>query len=474
LTFIRSAWVQIVVPLVGTLPNRVRPAGSADPRTHTRIPYADIIQVTGQENGHVVVRTRGDQDYFFGGGQLNDGFNFPQVSAEIATALSAAGYPVTATDKSLTVGESGADVQATEPPAVSLRKATPAPRKPAPLTVIPGRPEDDAAACHRPAGGEKTWSALRAVAFGTSGALLGAAASATFVVVSGTYATVLFWGLGLIVAMAVGFARPTIRPLWVRAISVSLTLLGLLLSEYATVRHFSRLNDAPLLLSLHDTVSLIHNDLASNTTVLWFSGLAVLTACSAPAFSDAAPTEPPSPREDTRARRRLWQWITGRGVWLTAAASGVVGLVTLVLLAGARIGVAGQDLATTADGEGTAQTAVTTGVFFAEVKTGDCYNDPPGDLVETLPEVACEDPHDGEVFYIFTMPTGKYPGDNAVDASADRTCGTRFARIGYQLDVLDFNYFTPTRPSWQSGERSTQCTLIGAHDEKLNQRFPTK
>jgi hypothetical protein len=152
----------------------------------------------------------------------------------------------------------------------------------------------------------------------------------------------------------------------------------------------------------------------------------------------------------------------------------VLGLATLVLLTGARIGVAGQDLATTADGEGTAQAAVTPGVFFAQVKAGDCYNDPPGDLVATLPEVACEDPHDGEVFYIFAMPAGRYPGDNAVDASADRTCGARFARIGYQLDVLDVNYFTPGRLAWQSGDRSTQCTLIGAHDQKLNQRFPTK
>lgn len=128
-----------------------------------------------------------------------------------------------------------------------------------------------------------------------------------------------------------------------------------------------------------------------------------------------------------------------------------------------------------AAGRGTTPSPATTEVDFAQVKAGDCYNNPPGDPVYTLPELPCQQPHDGQVFFVFTMPTGKYPGDDAVDASAEHTCGDRFARIRRHLTgPFDYAYFTPARDAWKARDRSTQCAVIRTDGQKLHERLPIR
>ncbi|HEY7008152.1 MAG TPA: hypothetical protein VH395_04390 [Jatrophihabitantaceae bacterium] len=299
-----------------------------------------------------------------------------------------------------------------------------------------------------------TRSVVRAVAFGASGALLGAAACAAVVVGTGEYETAVTYALlGFIVAVAVAVARPAIPPVWMRALSMVLALLGVLVSEYVIARHVNGLTGAPLLLPLHDTVTLLHDQFAANLIVLLCAGFALLTAASAPTYVESAMSRSPASADDSRASQRLWQWINGQGGWLTATAAAVTGLVTLALLTGSRPG-------------------SITHVAFEQVKAGDCYNDPPDDSSETLPEVPCQQPHDAQVFFVFAMPAGGYPGDDAVDASADRTCGDRFTRLGYTPSgPFDYDYFTPERDAWEAGDRSTQCALVRADGHKLHQRL---
>jgi hypothetical protein len=106
LTFVRSAWIRFVTSLTGIVLGNVRPAGPDDARTRTRVAYADIAEAAlhNKRKKWIRVRTHDGQDRFFGGGQLNRGFNFPQVSDEIAKALSAAGYRVSQSTDVLTVG----------------------------------------------------------------------------------------------------------------------------------------------------------------------------------------------------------------------------------------------------------------------------------------------------------------------------------------------------------------------------------
>lgn len=372
--------------------------------------------------------------------------------------------------------QAAGQAQPTQPPPVALTKTTPAVRDPALLPVLSARDEHDVTAGEPMTRLDRSRSVVRAVAFGACGSLLSAAACAAVVVLTGGYSTGMFVGLGLIVAIAVGLARPAIRPLWIQALSLASTMLGLLLAEYAIARHLDGPTDAPLLLPLHDTVKLVHDDLAGNVMMLVFSGLALVAASRAPAYVERALSERSASAQDSPApSRALRQWITGHGAWPTATAAGLTGLVALVLLTGARLGPAERSQTPDAASHSTARVPSTTAVSFARVRAGDCYNNPPGNWLDTLPELPCRKPHDGEVFYVFAMPVGKYPGDKAVDVSAEQTCWDRFARIGYRLSgPLDFEYFTPARLAWNAGDRAIQCALVRDDGHKLDRHLPIR
>jgi hypothetical protein len=312
------------------------------------------------------------------------------------------------------------------------------------------------------------WSALRAVLFGASGALLGAAAYGAFVILSQHDSGLTSMALGAIVAFSVSLAGSGLRRLWIRAISILLTLFSLLLSEYVIARQFGGFTQAPLVLSPNEAVTLIHDNLASNAAALWFWGISLLFACYAPAQSRIG-TEP-APGKDAGAYRRAWHWIIGSGRWLAATAVSATGLGAVVVLAGVQLGPASQDHAPAVKRDGAGKVAKATNVTFPDVKVGDCYNNPPNDSFDALPELPCQQPHDAEVFYIFTMSPGKYPGDNALAASADKTCSDQLPDyVGDSPNAsLDYSYFLPDQLTWDSGDRAVTCELSRSDSEKLS------
>jgi hypothetical protein len=468
LTFVHSKWVQFVipVPLIGMLlPDAVGPTGPEDTRTRTRIPYADIAQATPYKKGvKTIVHTRSGKDYYFGGGQINTAFLFEQVSAEIAKALEAAGFTVSVTDDALTVqGHRTQDRPSDRSPVSDPL--------PPPVDIpadIAGRLQDDVAAS-QPLNRRQApaWSALRAVSFGAAGAMLGAAAYGTVVILTQHEFVLASVALGAIVAFSVGLAGAALHRLWIGAISVVLTLLSLLLSEYVIARQFGGLTNAPLVLSPNETVTLIHDDLALNAAALWIWGVALLIACGAPARSRSRIETESAPDENAAAHRRAWRLISGRGAWLAAGAAFATGLVAVVVLAAVPLGPASQDPAPAVERGGAGQVTKATDVTFPDVRVGDCYNN---SVVSTLPEVPCLQPHDNEVFYIFTMSPGKYPGDNAIQTSADNTCVDRLSDyVGVSPSAsLDYGSFLPDEPTWDSGDRLVICFLARSDREKLN------
>ncbi|MDQ1036378.1 hypothetical protein QFZ75_002794 [Streptomyces sp. V3I8] len=106
------------------------------------------------------------------------------------------------------------------------------------------------------------------------------------------------------------------------------------------------------------------------------------------------------------------------------------------------------------------------------VDTGECF-DTRGDSLEGMAydvdTVPCEGEHDAEVFAAFEMADGAYPGDDAVVEAADGKCYT--LQYAYAMDSwavpddVDVYYFTPTRDSWDFGDREISC-LFGNVDEK--------
>ncbi len=101
------------------------------------------------------------------------------------------------------------------------------------------------------------------------------------------------------------------------------------------------------------------------------------------------------------------------------------------------------------------------GVFAMQV--GDCYADDATGLIESLPAVPCAEPHDLEVFALFELPAGPYPGGDAVDAAANDGCLERFpGYVGteYADSVYYFSFLSPTEDGWNAiDDREIVCVL---------------
>jgi hypothetical protein len=117
-----------------------------------------------------------------------------------------------------------------------------------------------------------------------------------------------------------------------------------------------------------------------------------------------------------------------------------------------------------------ALTACTSGNVFS-LEVGTCFDDPDNfNEVSDVPEVECSEPHDNEVYYLFDLPDGSFPGSAAVDTAADEGCFAAFqpyVGIDYVNSILWYSYLTPTSGSWDQGDREVVCFLWHGELQKL-------
>ncbi|MET8147322.1 DUF4190 domain-containing protein [Actinoplanes sp. NPDC049668] len=74
---------------------------------------------------------------------------------------------------------------------------------------------------------------------------------------------------------------------------------------------------------------------------------------------------------------------------------------------------------------------------------GDCLD---ADLDEVLP---CTEPHAGEVYTVFTLPDGPYPGDAEVEAEVEKRCVRSFEPyVEAASEDMELRYLGPSRLSW--------------------------
>ena len=99
------------------------------------------------------------------------------------------------------------------------------------------------------------------------------------------------------------------------------------------------------------------------------------------------------------------------------------------------------------------------GVPLDAVRAGDCFNEPPSGPFDALPERACSTPHDDQVYFIYDMSPGAFPGDAVVGARAERKCAAEYAAHVARQDKVDFEMLTPTAGSWKAGGRGVMCYL---------------
>ena len=130
--------------------------------------------------------------------------------------------------------------------------------------------------------------------------------------------------------------------------------------------------------------------------------------------------------------------LVASGCWVLIIAAGV----TVAIISGA-----GSD-----DGNGDGTVAVTT------LDPGDCINDlEETNSVENLPVVPCSAPHDGEVYAVFNLADGPWPGDTAVQQQAETRCNDEFDKYASSPDEkLELFYLHPLKSSWWR-DRGVTC-----------------
>lgn len=98
-----------------------------------------------------------------------------------------------------------------------------------------------------------------------------------------------------------------------------------------------------------------------------------------------------------------------------------------------------------------------------DMRVGDCFNDDGGEEVTEVPAVPCGEPHHNEVYFVFDLPNGDYPGDDAVLDAADERCIAEFEEfvgVAWENSTLEYFPMTPTKGSWERGkDRMIVCSV---------------
>jgi hypothetical protein len=98
------------------------------------------------------------------------------------------------------------------------------------------------------------------------------------------------------------------------------------------------------------------------------------------------------------------------------------------------------------------------------LKVGDCVTTlEESDNVTDLPVVECAKAHQGEVYFVYQMSSGKYPGDDKVQKDAEDRCAKEInAYAGAGADEnYDIFYLRPSPDDW-SIDRGVTCIATDA------------
>ena len=100
-----------------------------------------------------------------------------------------------------------------------------------------------------------------------------------------------------------------------------------------------------------------------------------------------------------------------------------------------------------------------------ELAVGDCVDQAKLEdgSASTEPLVACDEPHDLEVFASLTLEDGAYPAVESLVTFGTKQCAeefTTFVGLDFGISALDFQYYYPTESSWANGDRGLDCVVF--------------
>lgn len=116
-------------------------------------------------------------------------------------------------------------------------------------------------------------------------------------------------------------------------------------------------------------------------------------------------------------------------------------------------------------------TLIVDGGSVFELEVGDCFDDPADFAdVSNVITAECSQPHDNEVYANLIVDLDSFPGNEAMQETADEMCLPEFEPyVGREWDTsaLDYGWFHPTADSWADGDRIVTCFLYDGNLEKL-------
>ena len=132
----------------------------------------------------------------------------------------------------------------------------------------------------------------------------------------------------------------------------------------------------------------------------------------------------------------------GRGLALTGLIASGLWLAMILLVVAAEIKTGGSNGSGTGTGDGT--------VSITDLKPGDCLTTVTATgTVTDVPVVPCTTPHAGEVFAVFDLPDGPWPGDAKVEEQSESRCNDEFDTYADSPDSkLELYYLHPKEQSW--------------------------
>jgi len=80
-----------------------------------------------------------------------------------------------------------------------------------------------------------------------------------------------------------------------------------------------------------------------------------------------------------------------------------------------------------------------------------------------VPIVDCSQPHQGEIYALPQLPDGEFPGDEAVQQTAQEECGgqafTDYVGVPFQQSEFEVTFLLPSAVTWADGDREIACLI---------------
>ena len=102
-----------------------------------------------------------------------------------------------------------------------------------------------------------------------------------------------------------------------------------------------------------------------------------------------------------------------------------------------------------------------------DLRLGDCAAELSVGDARTLRLVPCTQPHEGEVYAVFSLPGDDYPGETDTDRLAKGGCDRRLTDQFGASASYDYHYLLPTAESWATGDREVTCVARNPDGRQL-------